>query len=148
MSAIGVLGLFYSAQKKERPGIGRSFSIIIVAWGNALFFLFGFLGVFEECQWEVAIAVGILVEIFLVVLLGAVEAAEWFDFDAKGKSVIWRFGGEGFLDDGKVGGIDIVDAGAIAGAFVFALLVEACGVDGFEVHLQQELEAYHLGIVL
>ena len=76
-----------------------------------------------------------------MIVFGPEEVAEGFDFDDDR-------GGQGALDfvedgaDGRdVGGIDVVDAGAVAGALVFALLVERGGVDGLEEHAEQELQS-------
>lgn len=91
----------------------------------------------EEVEGDVAVAVGMLVEVVLMIGIGGVEVAEGFHFDDDGGSVLRLLLVDEVADDGEVGGVGVVDACAIAGAAVFALLVEARGVDGAEIEFEQ-----------
>ncbi len=104
-------------------------------------------GVVEELYREVAVAVGVVDEVVLVVFFGRVEVGEGFHFHAEGLGVVGGFLVEGEADEGEVVGCGVVDAGAVACAVVVALAVEAGGVDGFEIHSEQEEEADAGGVV-
>ena len=75
-----------------------------------------------------------------MVFLGGVEVAQGLDLDLEGETVLLGFVGNDFVDNGTVGGVGVVDACAVACSLVLALLVEAGGVDGLEVHVEQESE--------
>ena len=104
-------------------------------------------GKLEQRQRKVAVACGILVEIVLMILLGAVEVIKRLLLYHERLLIVLLLFGVDLLDDGQVCGIGIVDACAVACSFVVTLSVEACGIDSLEEHLQQESEAYHIGVV-
>ena len=82
-----------------------------------------------------AVAVGILVQVVLVVLLGSVEVLQGQALYGDGLREKGLLFGEYLINSGQLVVCDVVDACAIACALVVALLVEACGVDGLEEHL-------------
>ena len=107
----------------------------------------GFAGKVEECQWQVAVARGILVEVVLVVVLGAVEVLQRFYLHDDGVSIVALLLLHDLNDDGQIALVGEVDAGAIAGALVLALPVEAGGVDGLHKHTEEELQVGLLVVV-
>ena len=83
-----------------------------------------------------------------MVFLGTIEVLQRHDLNTEGQAILLGLLCHGQIDEGEVIGVDIIDTGTVAGTLVFALLVEAGGVDGFEVHLQKEGEADLEGVVL
>ena len=69
------------------------------------------------------IARGVLVEVVLMVLLGAVEIAQRLHFDTKRQAVLLGLFCNHLVDDGAVGRIAVIDACTVACTFVLALLV-------------------------
>ena len=94
-----------------------------------------------------AIAVGVLVQIVLVIVLGGIEVVERQQFYSEAQphlglhTVIHR------LERRHVGFVSIVDARAVLCALIVSLLIHAHGIDGLEVHLGQELQRDDLGII-
>ena len=82
-----------------------------------------------------------------MVLIGRVEVAQRLDFDTERQSVLLGLFCNDLVDDGAVGRIAVIDACTVACALVFALLVEAGGVDGLEVHFKQETQADYRWVV-
>ena len=96
---------------------------------------------------DVAIAVGIFVEVVLMIEFGGIEIDERPHFYHHRLRVAARHSGRHGLDYGQVGGVGVVDAGAILRAPVVALTVEAGGVDAAEVDVEQ-LRQPHAGVVV
>ena len=102
------------------------------------FFLRGLraAGELEETQWQVAVAVGVLVEVVLVVFLGGVEAVEWQHLGDNGLEVAFGLIGYALFDNWQVGGIGVVDACAVLWPHVVPLLILESGVNSFEIHVE------------
>lgn len=84
-----------------------------------------------------AVAVGILVEIILVVILGLVEVAQRQVLDGDLPVDVFLLGGKGLIDYRLVILVGVIHAGAVLRSRVMALPVDACRVDSLEIHLQQ-----------
>ena len=82
-----------------------------------------------------------------MILFSGIEVLEGKFLYGQWLLVVFLFFGKHLFDDRQVLRVGVVDACTIAGAFIVSLLVEACGVDGFEEHLQQELQAYDIRVV-
>ncbi len=101
----------------------------------------------EELEGEVAVAVGFLVEVVLVVLLCGVEASQGLHLHGDGLVEECLLLGKHLSDDGDVGLVGVIYAGAVARASVVPLAVEACGFYGLEEHVEEELEVGHVLVV-
>ena len=86
---------------------------------------------------DVAVAVWVFVKVGLVVLLCVIEVLQRQDLDGEGLRVAGRLLVECRTYGRKVGRVAVVDAGAVAGAFIAALAVEAHRVYRGEIQLQQ-----------
>lgn len=109
--------------------------------------LFRSTGEFKEAQWKVAVAVGVLVEVILVIFLGGVEAVEWQHLGDDWLEVALGFDCYTLFNNWQVGRVGVVDASAVLRSHVVSLLVLEGGVDGFEIHIEQELESNFLGVI-
>ena len=96
-----------------------------------------------------AVAIGILVEIVLMILLGGIEILQRQFLYHQWLLIVFLFLSKDLLYDRQVSWVGIINARAIACALacalVVSLLVETGWVDGLEKHLQQEFEADHVG---
>ena len=88
-----------------------------------------------------AVAVRILDQVILMILLGLEELFERFDLDSDLLVVFFLFRGDPRLDCGKIGGIGVVNAGAVLRADVVPLPVSADRVDDPEVMAKELVEA-------
>lgn len=94
-----------------------------------------------------AVAIGILVEIILVVILGLVEVAQRQVLDGDLPVDVFLLVGKDLIDCRLVILVGVIHAGAVLRSRVMALPVDACRVDSLEIHLQQKLQRYLGGIV-
>ena len=101
----------------------------------------------EKAHWEVAVAVGVLVEVVLVVLLSRVEAVQWQHLGDDGLEVALGFDCYTLFNNWQVGRVGVVDASAVLRSHVVSLLVFEGGVDGFEIHVEQELQSNLFGVI-
>ena len=101
----------------------------------------------KEAKRKVAVAVGVLVEVVLMVFLGRIETVERQHLGDDGLEVALGFLRHSFLNHWQIGRLGIVDACAVLWTHVMALLVLERGVDGIEIHVEQELEPYLLGVI-
>ena len=108
----------------------------------------GLLGDAEDGGGEVAVAGGVLFQVVLVVFLGAVEVLQGKELHGEGLAEGGGAAVQGGGDSGHLGLGHEIDAGAVAGAFVLALLVEAERVDGPQEQLRQALFRNDVRIVL
>ena len=92
------------------------------------------------------IAIGILVEVVLMILFCRVEVLQRKFFHGQRLLIVLLLLGKHLLNDRQIRRVSIIDTSTIASALVVSLLVETGGVDGLEKHLQQELETDHIGI--
>lgn len=106
----------------------------------------GASGHLEKCCREVAVAVGMLVEIVLVTFVGGEEGAEGLDLDGEGVAVAVLHLSEDLVDDGAILGVDVVDTSAIARSLVFALPVDGGGLDAEEVEVEELAEGQDVGV--
>ena len=81
------------------------------------------------------VAIRILVKIVLMILFGCVEVLQRPFLYGQGLLVVFLLFGKHLFDDGQIRRISIIDACTIARSFIVSLLVETCGIDGFEEHL-------------
>ncbi len=94
-----------------------------------------------------AISARILVEIILMAVLGPVEVLERLHLHGQRRL---EFSGNpvaDVLDRWKVLGVRVIDAGAVTGADVLPLLVDAGGVNGPEVDLENPLQPDIVGVI-
>ena len=109
--------------------------------------VFGVAGHLEEGVGKMAVAVGILVEVVLMVVFGFIEIAQWLLLDGEGLCVEGLLGLTALTDDGLIGRVGEIDARAVLGAFIMALTVDADGVDGLEIHAEEEGQADDGGVI-
>ena len=83
-----------------------------------------------------------------MVLLGGVEILQRKLLDGKGLSRGGLRSAVNLVDDRKVRSVGIINAGTVLRTFVFALPVQAEGVDGLEVQVQKQFQAHGLRVVL
>ena len=102
----------------------------------------------EKGSGQVAVAVGILIQIVLMVFFCRIEIPKWQLLDSDRLWIKGLLFGKHFIDNRELIVADIIDTCAIASAFVVSLTVEAHGIDGLEEHIQQEFKTDHLFIVL
>ena len=110
--------------------------------------ILGLLGKLKELEGQVAVAIGILIQVVLMILLGRIELLQRQFFYSQWLSVLGLLLCINLLDDRQIIGILILDACTIAGALVVALLVQTGRIDSLEEHLQQELETNYRVVVL
>ena len=101
----------------------------------------------EELARDVAVAAGVLLEVVLVVVLGGRVVGERAALDRDGVRVLLLQSRQRPGDHGLVGGVRVVDAGAVLGAVVVALPVDGRGLDGVVEQLEQERQRRHLRVV-
>ena len=106
----------------------------------------GCAGLGKKGHGQVTIAVGIGYEIVLMVVLGTEEVDEGLHLDLEGFGIAFGLAVHDLTDEGEVVGVGVVDARAVARAAVLALLIQAGGVYGLEIHLQQKVEADTQGV--
>ena len=94
-----------------------------------------------------AVARRVLVQIVLVILLCRIEILQRPLLDRQRCIEKLLLLGEDFVDDAAVGLVSVPDSGAVTGAAVLALAVEAGGIDSLEIKLQKESEGDAEGIV-
>ena len=102
----------------------------------------------EDGGGEVAVAGGVLFQIVLVVLFGPVEVLQGKEFDSEGLAQGGGAAVQGGADTGNLVVSHEIDACAVAGAFVFALFVEAERVDGPEEKVRQVFLRDYIRIIL
>ena len=108
---------------------------------------FGIAGHLEEGLGEVAVAFGIFVEVVLMVVLSFIEITEGLLLYGEGLGMVGLLVLTALTDDSLIGRVGEIDAGAVLGAFVMALTVDADGVDGLEIHTQEEGQADNGGVI-
>ena len=94
--------------------------------------------ILEGPQGQMAVAVGVLVEIFLMPLLRLVEGAQRLEFNLQRLPDAGLDGRVNLLKHRQIGRIRIIDTGAVAGACVVPLLIEAEGVDDVEIQFREQ----------
>ena len=105
-------------------------------------------GKLEEGGWQMAVAVGVFVEVVLMVVFCGIEVLQGLFFHGQGLLVFALLLGIDLVDEGQVGSIGEIDSRAILRAAVVTLLVDAERVYGLEIESQQELQADHLRVIL
>ena len=93
------------------------------------------------------VGAGVLFEIVLVLLFGAVEILQRPDLHGERLLELASYPVVDALYGRKVAAVGVPDAGAVAGAAVVALAVDADRVDGPEIDLKYALKTDLLGIV-
>ena len=95
-----------------------------------------------------AVAVRVLVQVLLVLVFRRVEVLQRQQFGGKFSGAESGRGRPEYgFQLGPVGGIGIIDAGAVARAFVFALFIQAQRVDYTEEQPCQVGQGQHVGVV-
>ena len=84
-----------------------------------------------------AVACRILVQIFLMILLGRVELVQRQHFNGQSLPGVGRFFIPYFFDRGQESTVLIVDAGPVLNAAVVALAVDGERIDGHEIIVQE-----------
>ena len=95
-----------------------------------------------------AVALRVLVQVVLVIVFRAVEILQRSHLNDNRRFRLALNLVEDTADLGQISGIGVIDACAIAGSFVFSLLVERGRVDGLEEHPEQEPESDPFRVVL
>ena len=95
-----------------------------------------------------AVASGVLVQVVLVVFLGTVEVLQRKEFHGEGLTERAGRAVERPADAGDLVLRHEVHAGAVARPFVFALLVQAQGVDGLQEQVREPLLRDDIRIIL
>ena len=101
----------------------------------------------EKGSGQVAVAVGILIQIVLMVFFCRIEIPKWQFLDSDRLWIKGLLLSKHLIDNRELIVADIIDTCAIASAFVVSLTVEAHGIDGLEEHIQQEFKTDYLFIV-
>ena len=120
-----------------------AFCIALVVGGDGL----GLARQLEEGDRQMAVARGVLLQVVLVVVLGGIEIAQREMLHGEGLAHGPLLVGQDLVDGGCVGLIDVVDARAILCAPVAPLLVDAGGVDGLEVEVEEKGESDPRGVI-
>ena len=94
-----------------------------------------------------AITARILVQIILMIILSPVKILQRPLLDRQLLRILRLHGGIDRIDDGQVTGVHIIDARTILRSTVVPLLVDAHGIDGFEIQFQQQLQGNDRGII-
>ena len=87
-----------------------------------------------------AIPLGVLVQVVLMVLFGAIEVFEREQFHHNRLCILLLLRVKRLPDCRHVLRIDIIHPGTVLRALVVSLAVEAGGIDSGKVHLQKEIQ--------
>ena len=93
------------------------------------------------------IACRILIKIVLMIVLSGIEVFQRKHFHHYRGLVLCSQCIHSLTDDGQIGSIGVVNACAVLRAMVSPLTVQTCGVDGFEIELEQELQSQYVCII-